>query len=47
MKKYMKMAIKAMMIIVTIWAVKLAVVDMWDCYLAVDMVEAVKRMMVL
>ena len=42
MKKFMRLAIKAMMVIVTVYAVKVAVVDLWECYLAVDMVEAAK-----
>lgn len=42
MKKFMRFAIKAMMVVVTVYAVKVAVVDLWECYLAVDMIEAAK-----
>lgn len=42
MKKFMRNLVKAMMIVVTVYAVKVAVVDLWECYLAVDMVEAAK-----
>ena len=42
MKKIMRLAVKTMMAVVVLWSIKLAVVDMWDCYLAVDMFESAK-----
>lgn len=45
MKKVLDFVIKAMMIVVVVYAVKVAVVDMWDCYLAVDMIDAAKKAM--
>lgn len=45
MKKVVKALVKMMLVIVTIIAVKYAVVDMWDCYLACDMIESVKKVM--
>lgn len=44
-KKVLKMVIKMMMLIVTVYAIKVAVVDMWECGLAVDMWDSAKRMM--
>lgn len=47
MKKVLKVLINTMMIIVTLWAIKVAVVDLWEPFMAVDIVDTVKRMMVL
>lgn len=48
MKKVFKTFVKIMMVVMVLYCVKVAVIDLWDCYLAVDLVdtfEAVKKMM--
>ena len=45
MKKVLDMMIRAMMFIVVAYCVKVAVVDLWECYLAVDMIDSAKRFM--
>jgi hypothetical protein len=43
MKKALRFVIKAMMAVVVIYSIKVAVIDMWDCYLAADMWDAAKN----
>ena len=43
MKKTLRFAIKAMMAVVVIYSIKVAVIDMWECYLAADMWDTAKH----
>ena len=43
MKKFLNVMIKAMMFIVVAYCVKVAVIDLWECDLAVEMVDSAKR----
>ena len=45
MKKVTKMAVKVIVIALAVWAIKVAVVDLWDCDLAKDVFDKVHWMM--
>lgn len=45
MKKTIDFVIRAMMFVVVAYCVKVAVIDLWECPLAVDMVQSARRFM--
>lgn len=45
MKKIFNIMVKAIIIALAVWAIKVAVVDLWDTEIAKDIVEKVHWMM--
>ena len=45
MKKFTEIMVKAIIIALAVWAIKVAVVDLWDTEIAKDIIDKVHWMM--